>query len=392
MGRRDQGEEHQAGLSTTDADMNPRWPLDDLFVIDSTVHGYNVQPANHVDGRFRKTVAEQLSETLYVGHSKLIPDGDPKWALTRQEFLHAADPNLLGHALFAESQTDMCIYHGTPLYGIYKDGGSPLSVGKAMRERWPDRVALYGPVSPWQADALDEIDRLVEEDKVVGLKFYPMDLIDGEIKSYRLDDPEIAYPLIERARQRGLKIIATHKAIPQGQVPSEPFAPHDVAGAATAFPDMTFEIVHGGIAYLEETAWQMQRFPNVVVNLEGSSAYLLQRSPRRFAELIGSLLMWGGEDRIVWATGCVAHHPRPFIELFWRFEIPQDMVDGYGYPPLTEQAKRKILGLNHARLLGWDVATLRERHAQDEFGKLAEMAGPWDHARRPSFPSTEVPA
>lgn len=31
---------------------------------------------------------------------------------------------------------------------------------------------------------------------------------------------------------------------------------------------------------------------------------------------------------------------------FWNFEIPQDLTDGYGYgyPQLTEQAKKKILG------------------------------------------------
>ena len=368
-----------------------RWHLDDVFIVDSTVHGYNTLPENHVEGRFKERVALQLSETLYQGHSKLIPDGDSKWALSREAFRHAADPELIGHALFAESQTDMCIYHGTPLYGIYRDGGSPLHVGKAMRERWLDRVALYGPISPWQPDALDEIDRMVEEDKIVGIKMYPMDLVDGEVKSYRLDDPEIAFPLIERAQKRGIKIIATHKAIPQGQVPSEPFAPHDVAGAAMAFPDMIFEVVHGGIAYLEETGWQMQRFPNVIVNLEGSSAYLLQRSPRRFAELLGTLLMWGGEDRIVWSTGCVAHHPRPFIELFWKFAIPEDMTTDYGYPQLTEQAKRKILGLNHARLLNWDVAALRESHRNDEFGRLTKMAEPWGRAREPGFPSVATP-
>ncbi|EIF31661.1 putative TIM-barrel fold metal-dependent hydrolase [Burkholderia sp. Ch1-1] len=361
-------------------DAQPRWPLDDVFVIDSTVHGYNTTLENHVDGIFKERVAIQLSDTLYAGHSKLIPDGDPKWALSRERFRHAADPDLMAQALFAESQTDVCIYHGTPLYGIYRDGGSPLSVGRAMRERYPDRVALYGPVSPWQPDALDLIDQLVEEDKVVGLKFYPMDLVDGEVKSYRLDDPEIAFPLLEKARKLGVKMIATHKAIPQGQVPSEPFAPFDVAGAATAFPDLTFEVVHGGIAFLEETAWQMQRFPNVTVNLEGSSAYLLQRSPRRFAELLGSLLVWGGEDRIFWATGCVAHHPRPFIELFWDFQIPDDMCEGFGYPKLTEAMKRQILGLNHARFLGWNVAALRQRLAGDEFGRLAALAPPWSQA------------
>jgi len=28
-----------------------------------------------------------------------------------------------------------------------------------------------------------------------------------------------------------------------------------------AFPELNFEIVHGGMAFLEETAWQIARFP-----------------------------------------------------------------------------------------------------------------------------------
>jgi predicted TIM-barrel fold metal-dependent hydrolase len=354
-----------------------RWFLDDVFVLDSTVHGYNTLPDNHVPGPYKEQVAVQLSNTLWEGHRRLVPANQPQWALSHERFQRAADPDLMARALFAESQTDVCIYHGTPLYGIYRDGGSPLWVGREMHKRWPGRVALYGPVSPWQADAIETIDRLVEEDGVIGIKLYPMDLVEGRMQSYRLDDPEIAFPLIEHARKRGVRIVATHKAIPQGQVPSEPFSPVDVAGAAVAFPDLTFEIVHGGMAFLEETAWQIQRFPNVVVNLEATSAYLLLRAPRRFAEVIGSLLMWGGADRIFWSTGCVAHHPRPFIELFWNFEIPEDLQQGYGYPPLTEEIKRKILGLNHARILGWNVPELRERLKEDEFGRLTAMGAPW---------------
>jgi hypothetical protein len=58
------------------------------------------------------------------------------------------------------------------------------------------------------------------------------------------------------------------------------------------------------------------------------------------------------------------------------------MREGYGYPELTEDIKRGILGLNHARLLGWDVPALRERLRQDEFGRLKEMAPPWSGGAR----------
>ena len=34
------------------------------------------------------------------------------------------------------------------------------------------------------------------------------------------------------------------------------------------------------------------------------------------------------------------------------FQIPEDLCAGYGYPQLTDQAKRKILGENLLRLHG----------------------------------------
>jgi hypothetical protein len=44
--------------------------------------------------------------------------------------------------------------------------------------------------------------------------------------------------------------------------------------------------------------------------------------------------------------------PQWQIEALWRFQIPEEMSQRYGYPRLTPQIKRKILGLNSARLYG----------------------------------------
>jgi predicted TIM-barrel fold metal-dependent hydrolase len=66
---------------------------------------------------------------------------------------------------------------------------------------------------------------------------------------------------------------------------------------------------------------------------------------------------------IIYGSEAPIWHPKWALDAFWNFAIPQDLVDGYGYPPLTEQAKRKILGENLARLHGMDVDTLRRKLA-----------------------------
>ena len=158
--------------------------IDDAFVIDAVVHGYNLSPENQLS-----PAAAELAAALYYGvHRGFSPRGQEQWILDAQRFFHGHNPDLLAHALFAESQTDVGIYHGVPAYGLFTDGGSPLWVGKEIRQRYPGRMLLYGPISPFQSGAIEEVDRLVEEEGVVGIKLYPQDIIDGEIKSWYADD------------------------------------------------------------------------------------------------------------------------------------------------------------------------------------------------------------
>ena len=153
------------GLVTPVGSATSHQSLQDVFVLDSTVHGYNTRVDNYVDSPYKDRVAAMLSDTLWKGHRAVVPFGDERYLLEREQFRNGADPHLLAHALFAESDTDMCIYHGVPLYGIFKDGGSPLWVGQRMRELHPGRVALYGPVSPWQPDALEVVEQLIVEER-----------------------------------------------------------------------------------------------------------------------------------------------------------------------------------------------------------------------------------
>ena len=62
--------------------------------------------------------------------------------------------------------------------------------------------------------------------------------------------------------------------------------------------------------------------------------------------------------------------------------MPKDLVEGYGYPELTEEVKRKILGLNAARLLGIDLHEFRRVTGQHEFAKPRTLAEPWSELRK----------
>lgn len=346
--------------------------IEDAYVVEAVAHGLHFAPENQTDA-VHADIGSMEHRRI---HTMLSPAHRPEFILDKERWLRGADPTLLASSIFAESWSDFAVYHGVPQFGVFRDGGSPLWVGAEMRRRWPDRVALYGPIDPYAPGAVDEVDRLVEEEQVVGIKFYPADLVEGRVQTFHMDDERLLFPIYERARRRGLRSVAVHKAIPLGLFPSHPYRVEDVEGAAAAFPDLTFEVVHGGFAFLEETAMLLGRFPNVVVNLEGTTAYL-NNAPRKFAQIIGTLLaQFDAEDRILWATGVSAVHPQPPLEAFWNLQVPEDLLAA-GCRPLTVDAKRKILGLNAARLLGLDIETLKHKHRDDDFGLDRELAAPW---------------
>lgn len=344
--------------------------IEDTLVVEGVAHDYNFLPENCVN----PAMGRGIGEHMYQLHSRW---GGPGYALEKSLYLnHGATAEILGRAVLAESQSDIAVYHETPIYGLFHDGGSPLSTGLEMRERWPNRVLVYGAVAPLRPGAVDRVDELVDVHQVNALKLYPQDLVEGRITPLDMSDPEVCYPVFERARERGLKVVAIHKALPLGPGPASALRVDDIEGAAMAFPDLTFEVVHGGLAFVEETAFLLDCAPNVVVNLEATSA-LVRTAPRRFAEAMGAFLAThNGAQRILWGTGCMAAHPRPLIEAFWDSETPQDLVEERGVEPLTMEAKKNILGSNFLRLHGIEEDKLRATIAGDEFD-TTELAAPW---------------
>jgi len=352
--------------------------LNDVFVLDAISHAYSFSPQN----RIGQPYADGIATGVYTIHQAFAPVGRADLVLDQHTFnTRICDPDVTGAVIFGESHTDATIYHELPLYGYFKDGGSPLWVGEKMRERWPGRVFLYGGVSPHQPNALDRVDELVERHKVSGIKLYPHDVVNGQLRTWRMDDEKLLYPIFERVRKHKLRTVAVHKAIVMGPVPIEPYVPFDVGAAARAFPDLNIEIVHGGWAFIEETVALLAWHPNISVSLEGTSA-LLARAPRKFLEIIGTLMSAGATDRILWGIGGLVVHSRWYEEAFWNIEMPHDLMDGYGYAPLTEEVKRKILGLNAARVLGLDVAAFKRDTSRDGFAKPRRLAQPWSELNR----------
>jgi predicted TIM-barrel fold metal-dependent hydrolase len=204
------------------------------------------------------------------------------------------------------------------------------------------------------------MERQVGEFGARAFKFYNVRYDYGKPYPWRMDDPNIAFPIFEKARELGVNLIGVHKGVPLGPQPIEHTQTWDMDGAAANFPDINFVIFHVGLPFLDETCWQLIRYPNLYASIAATINFLV-RAPRMFAEILGKLLFWCGEDKIIYGSEAPLFHPQWALRAFMDFQIPEDLCAGYGYPQLTDQAKRKILGENLLRLHGLDVAEARAR-------------------------------
>src|SRR5262249_21919068 len=94
-------------------------------------------------------------------------------------------------------------------------------------------------------------------------------------------------------------------------------------------------------------------FRNVYSELGTTFASSVITFPTVCAHILGQGLRFFGENRIVFGSDSVWYgSPQCEIEALWRFQIPEALRRQYAYPELTERAKRKIFGLNNARLYG----------------------------------------
>jgi uncharacterized protein len=244
----------------------------------------------------------------------------------------------------------------------------------------------------------------------------------SEMQRWQLDDEAVAYPTYELITKNkemlktrpGFFNICIHKGLSPEATPDPKLGhPSDVPKAAKDWPHLNFVIYHSCIQprffYSESmqairsgrlrdgvpdinwtTAFAQLAAPfrNVYAEIGTTFASTVITFPTVCAHILGQLLKYVGPDRVVFGSDSIWYgSPQWQIEALWRFQIPDEMRKRWGYPELTEAVKRKILGLNSARLYGLSgagaapggvyrpVPKTFESLIPDSFKKLMEFPG-----------------
>jgi predicted TIM-barrel fold metal-dependent hydrolase len=325
--------------------------INDIFVFDNVCHVYDFSENNALDlpemeaywANFRKKTSRTKWSSGDVGKFT----GDFNW-------MRKFDLADMYQLMFEVSPVDMAMSHAVPVFDWFKDGTAPVKSNYEFAKRYPERVLFCGAVDPIHHGlhgAMDEMTRQVEELGAVSFKFYNahVDL------SWSCDDRDLAYPLYEHAQRLGIKILQFHKGAALGQWRVEDLRPNDLQKPARDFPDITFVVHHLGMPFFDETVNIASRFPNVHLALSANLA-LARVAPRKVQKQLGELLMHVGPDKLMWGSeAAMTGAPGPFLKMFMELEIPEDLQENYGYPPLTLEDKRKILGANMAKMMGISI-------------------------------------
>jgi len=351
--------------------------IGDRIVVDAVVHPYDLAPSNQI-----ASAQEQL-EAVYAAHRMASDARHQHFVLARDEFFSDFSFEALAQAEFVESPVDLAVIHALPGLGFAKKHVTAPQRAAVFRNRYPNRFKVYATVdTPVLKEAIAQLERQVKDLGVDGLKLYPAFFYDGIGQGWRLDGEDFATPLLEAAIDMGIKHVAIHKALWLPPAPREAFNVDDVGMPLDRFPALTFEIVHGGTAFLDETRALLERHSNLYLTLETMFAYI-QVKPRIFAKILGSFIKHCGSERLMFASGNNLMHPRPILEAFAGYQFPDEWADEFGLNPLTERDRRNILGLNCLRMHGLDAVDVARRVAHDEFSQARArgVPAPWSALR-----------
>src|SRR5262249_44607656 len=93
---------------------------------------------------------------------------------------------------------------------------------------------------------------------------------------------------------------------------------------------------------------------NLYAEVGSTFAATVTNRPLECAHVLGTLLRDLGPDYVMWGTdSALWGNPQWQIDAFRKFRIPDQLVEGHGYPRFTDEIKGRVLGPNAARI--WNL-------------------------------------
>jgi predicted TIM-barrel fold metal-dependent hydrolase len=268
------------------------------------------------------------------------------------------------HDLFEVGHVDTAIFQPTNLRQWYKNGFNTTEADGAMAERHPGQFLVNTTFDPREGEeGMKAFEERVKRYGCKGVKLYTAEW-RGDSRGWSLKDPEAARYL-EKCEELGVKNVHIHKGPTIWPLDKDAFDVSDVDHVATNFQGLNFIVEHVGLPRIEDFCFMATQERNVYAGLAVVVGGLMHARPKFFAKVMGELMFWIGEDKLIFGADYAIWEPKWQVEGFVDWNMPGD-DELSDFAPLTVDQKKKILGLNAARLYDIDVpAELRLADPKD---------------------------
>jgi uncharacterized protein len=314
------------------------------YIVDGHTHFWNAGADN------RNRHGEGFIECFYGYHSSLSPE---EWLWPKEKFDRYTEQDII-HDLFEVGYVDKAIFLPTYLKDFFPAGFNTIEQNAAIAEKHPDRFIVNGAFDPRDGEeGLKRLERDHDRYGIRGVKLYTAEW-KGNSKGYRLDDPA-TYRYLDKCVELGVTNIHIHKGPTIWPFNKDAFDVGDVDDVATMYRDsgLNFIVEHCGIPRIEDFCWIAAQEPNVYGGLAVVMPFIYA-SPHYFAEVMGELMFWLGPDRLLFSSDYALWSPKWIVEKFMAWDFPDDVKANRGVSMTTEN-KKKIMGLNAAKLYGLAV-------------------------------------
>jgi predicted TIM-barrel fold metal-dependent hydrolase len=206
-------------------------------------------------------------------------------------------------------------------------------------------VVCFGNVHPDDPAMMAELDRMLTESRLKGLKLVPC------MQFYRLHDRRL-FPAYERAAAQGVPVIlhTGGDPIPGREIYGHP---RDVDEVASAFPKLTIVMAHLGAPFFEETREVLAKHENVYTDLSFAIDY---EEVMKFARRHGmpEVARMSREDFRAGLSAYITQfgYERVLYGSDFPYARPRDALDGVLELNIKDDAKEMILWKNAKEVLG----------------------------------------
>ena len=246
--------------------------------------------------------------------------------------------------LFTDGYVDHAIFQPAHLGEFYYKGFGQTDEASELAAKHPDKLTYNHNWDPRNGEAgMDQLRVDAERFGLKGVKLYTAEW-HGDSRGWRLDDPW-AYRYFELCRELGIRNIHVHKGPTIRPLDRDAFDVADVDQSPRLHrPEFRRRALRAaaarGLLLDRHAGAERPRGPGRGDAVHPHTAALLRADHRRVA-----VLDRRGPHPVL--IGLRIWTPRWLVEAFVDFQIPEDLGE---YAPITTEQKKKILGLNAAKM------------------------------------------